>query len=395
MAQLAEVDHLAISIPILASSTTGLIVKRRRCTAFVLAALAVVAAVATIASSTAHTENTEPVVLANLDGAMHEEATPKTSQPSNQPHKDDSKSSHHASSKSDHAHNLTDKPTSKPTSKPTHKSTPKPTSVPTSKPSHTPMHKPTSEPTSKPSHKPSHHPTGAPSNAPTHKPSHHPTGAPSKAPTHKPSHHPTSAPSKAPTHKPSHHPTSAPSKAPTHKPSHHPIKAPTSHPTHSPTAVPTAPTKAPTAAPTHATCTDGMHSPSLGETGVDCGGSTCPACTKEGSACSLPADCAEAMLCVAGDSGSTCMAGYLKQRHVYCGKGTYTTDWEGYSAASCMRACNEDLACGRCEITFLCSSSPTRFGPLSHYRWIPHKPSSTWRRINRAPLNQIHFLDRF
>jgi hypothetical protein len=29
------------------------------------------------------------------------------------------------------------------------------------------------------------------------------------------------------------------------------------------------------------------------------------------------------------------------------------------------------------------------------YRWIPHKPGSTWSRLARVPLNQIHFLDRF
>jgi hypothetical protein len=52
------------------------------------------------------------------------------------------------------------------------------------------------------------------------------------------------------------------------------------------------------------------------------------------------------------------------------------------------------------EALFGSSSASAPFAPTFNtvscgYRWIPHKASSTWRRINRVPLDQNHFLDRF
>ena len=62
-------------------------------------------------------------------------------------------------------------------------------------------------------------------------------------------------------------------------------------PTLAPTLVPSStPTAIPTVRPTHGSCTDGLFSPDIGETDVDCGGRYCHPCGV-GSDCDADTDC--------------------------------------------------------------------------------------------------------
>ncbi len=63
---------------------------------------------------------------------------------------------------------------------------------------------------------------------------------------------------------------------------------------------------------------------------------------------------------------------------------------DGLYPLTCTKADGESVSCVSAINAAIAGAVAA-----AEYRWIPHKPGSTWRRLARAPVDQNNFLDRF